>query len=164
MNNTLTFRSARESDAALVFFFIRQLAAHVNKLDEVIATEDVIREWLFEKQKAEVIFAVADGKEIGFALFFYNISTFSGQAGLFLEDLFVLPEYRGKGYGKGLLRELARIATERGMGKVEWYCLHWNQPSIDFYQSLGAQALDEWKVYRLSGEALTRLAEESTKR
>ena len=125
--------------------------------DEVVATEELLREWIFEK-KAEVLFACEDGKEVGFALFFHNFSTFLGRAGIYLEDLFVLPEYRGKGYGTGLLMKLAQIAVERGCGRLEWWCLDWNQPSIDLYRSLGAEPMDEWTTYRLTGETLKEMA------
>lgn len=127
-------------------------------LDEVIADEALLEEWIFDKQKAEVIFAVVDGREVGFALFFHNFSTFLGRAGIYLEDLFVLPEYRGCGYGKGLLKKLASIAVERNCGRLEWSCLDWNQPSIDFYLSLGATPMDEWTTYRLTGDTLHALA------
>ena len=113
---------------------------------------------IFEKQKAEVIFAVENGKEVGIALFFYNFSTFLGRAGIHLEDLFVLPEYRGRGHGKALIKEVARIAVERDCGRLEWSCLDWNEPSIKFYLSLGADPLDEWTLYRLTGEGLKKLA------
>ena len=105
-----------------------------------------------------MLFAVKDGKEIGFALFFHNFSTFLGRAGLYLEDLFVLPEYRGQGCGKAILKKLASIALERGCGRLEWWCLDWNRPSIDFYLSLGAQPMSDWTVYRVAGNALTDLA------
>ena len=121
--------------------------------------EELLREWIFEKKKAEVIFAVENGKEVGFALFFHNFSTFLGRAGIYLEDLFVVPEYRGKGYGKALLSELARITLERGCGRLEWCCLDWNKPSIDFYLSLGAKPLSDWTTYRLTGETLKAMAE-----
>ena len=122
-----------------------------------MATEAILREWIFEKKKAEVIFACENGKEIGFALFFHNFSTFLGRAGIYLEDLYVAPEYRGKGYGKALLKKLAQIAVERGCGRLEWWCLDWNRPSIDFYRSLGAEAMDEWTVYRIAGNTLQEL-------
>ena len=134
------------------------MASYEKMLDEEVATQELLREWIFERKRAEVIFACVDGKEIGFALFFHNFSTFLGRAGLYLEDLFVLPEYRGKGYGKAILKELARIAVERGCGRLEWACLDWNRPSIDFYLSLGARPMDEWTVYRLTGETLQALA------
>ncbi|MBR0437322.1 MAG: GNAT family N-acetyltransferase [Clostridia bacterium] len=155
----LTFRKAEETDCGLILRFIRALADYEKMLDEVVATEDLLRDWLFRKHSAEVLFACEDGKEVGFALFFHNFSTFVGRAGLYLEDLYVLPEYRGNGYGKALLKQLASIAVERGCGRMEWVCLDWNRPSIDFYRSLGAQAMDEWTIYRLAGESLTNLAE-----
>ncbi len=157
--NKLTFRMAEEQDCGLVLYFIRELATYERMPDEVVATEEMLREWLFKKRSAEVIFACEDGKEVGFALFFHNFSTFVGRAGLYLEDLYVLPEYRGKGYGKALLKRLAAIAVERGCGRMEWVCLDWNQPSIDFYRSLGARPMDDWTIYRLAGETLERLAE-----
>ena len=150
------FRNATENDCALILEFIRGLAEYEKMSSDVVATEDLLREWIFEKQKAEVIFALEDGREVGFALFFHNFSTFVGRAGLYLEDLFVLPEYRKRGHGKALILELARIANERGCGRMEWSCLDWNQPSIDFYLSLGAKPMDEWTTYRLSGDALYR--------
>ena len=155
----LTYRFAKEDDCGLILEFIRALAAYEKMSDQVVATESLLREWIFEKQKAEVIFACEDGKEVGFALFFHNFSTFLGRAGIYLEDLFILPEYRGKGYGKGLLRKLAQIAEERGCGRLEWWCLDWNKPSIDLYRSLGAEPMDEWTTYRLTGEKLKEMAE-----
>ncbi|MBR6840413.1 MAG: GNAT family N-acetyltransferase [Oscillospiraceae bacterium] len=154
----MEIRFAEERDTALILSFIRSLAEYEKMADEVVATEEVLREWIFEKRKAEVIFALENGKEVGFALFFHNFSTFLGRAGIYLEDLFVLPEYRGKGYGKGLILTLARIAAERGCGRLEWWCLDWNTPSIEFYRSLGAVPMDEWTVYRITGETLRKLA------
>ena len=127
-------------------------------LDEVVADEATLEEWIFDKNKAEVIFACLDGKEIGFALFFHNFSTFLGRAGLYLEDLYVSPEYRGKGYGRAILKKLASIAVERKCGRLEWWCLDWNKPSIDFYLSLGAEPMSDWTVYRIAGETLKDLA------
>ena len=155
----MEFRFAQEKDTGLVLWFIKELAAYEKLLDEVVATEDLLKQWIFEKQKAEVIFVMEDGKEVGFALFFHNFSTFLGRAGIYLEDLYVMPEYRGKGYGKGLIRKLAQIAKERGCGRLEWWCLDWNKPSIDFYLSLGAEAMTDWTVYRFAGESLDKLAE-----
>lgn len=155
----LTFRYATSEDSALILYFIKELAAYENMLNEVVATEELLKEWLFEKKKAEVLFACEDGKEIGFALFFHNFSTFLGRAGIYLEDLFVLPEYRGKGVGKSLIKELAKIAVERKCGRLEWSCLDWNKPSIDFYLSLGAEPMSDWTVYRLTGEPLIKLSE-----
>jgi len=150
----MQFRFAEEKDTGLILDFIRRLAEYEKMADEVVATEQLLHEWIFDKKKAEVIFAMDDGREVGFALFFHNFSTFLGRAGIYLEDLFVLEEYRGQGYGKALLKELARIARERGCGRLEWWCLDWNKPSIDFYRSLGAESMDEWTVYRVAGETL----------
>lgn len=150
------FRNATKDDCGLILSFIKALAEYEKMSDDVVATEDLLREWIFEKQKAEVIFALEDGREVGFALFFHNFSTFVGRAGIYLEDLFVLPEYRKRGHGKALILELARIAVERKCGRMEWSCLDWNQPSIDFYLSLGAKPMNEWTTYRLSGDALDK--------
>lgn len=154
-----TFRPAVPGDEELILSFIRALADYEHMSDQVVATPELLREWIFEKQKAEVIFAVAHGEAVGFALFFHNFSTFLGRAGIYLEDLFVLPRERGLGYGKALLKELARIAVERGCGRLEWACLDWNQPSIDFYtKGMDAVPMDQWTVYRLTGETLERAA------
>ena len=155
----MKFRFAEESDCGLVLSFIRGLADYEKMSDQVVATEELLREWIFEKRKAEVLFVCDDDKEVGFALFFHNFSTFLGRAGIYLEDLFVLPEYRGKGYGKALLKKLAQITAERSCGRLEWACLDWNQPSIDFYRSLGALPMDEWTTYRLTGDTLQKMAE-----
>ena len=154
----MTFRFAEESDCALILDFIRRLADYENMTDQVVATEELLKEWIFEKKKAEVLFVCEGGKEVGFALFFHNFSTFLGLAGIYLEDLFVLPEYRKKGYGKALLKKLSKIAVERGCGRLEWACLDWNKPSIDFYLSLGAVPMDDWKTYRLTGDTLKEMA------
>jgi GNAT superfamily N-acetyltransferase len=156
--DSVTFRAAVRSDASLTLDFIRALAEYVNMPDLVSATPELLEEWLFEKKSAEVIFAVVDNKEVGFALFFQNFSTFLGRAGMYLEDLFVLPNYRGLGIGTSLLRELAAIAVKRGYGRLEWQCLDWNEPSIKFYKSLGAEAMGDQTTYRLSGNALNNLA------
>ena len=153
------FRYADAADTGLILDFIKELAAYEKMSDEVVATEDLLREQIFEKGGAEVIFALEDGKEVGFALFFHNFSTFLGRSGLYLEDLFVKTEHRGKGYGKGLLKQLARIALERGCGRMEWWCLDWNQPSIDFYRSLDAEPMSDWTTYRLAGDTLRKMAE-----
>ena len=141
MSNKIEFRYAEDKDTSLILHFIKELAQYEKMLDEVVATEELLNEWIFEKKKAEVIFAILDGKEIGFALFFHNFSTFLGRSGIYLEDLFVMPEYRGNGYGKDILKQLAKIAIERGCGRLEWWCLDWNKPSIDFYLSLGAEPM-----------------------
>ncbi len=154
-----TIRYAERTDIPQILDFIKGLATYEKMSDEVIADEALLTEWLFDKQKAEVLFAVENGTEVGFALFFHNFSTFLGRAGIYLEDLFVLPEYRGRGYGKALLKKLAAIAVERDCGRLEWSCLDWNQPSIDFYRALGAKPMDAWTVYRVTGETLQHLAE-----
>lgn len=159
MKNELTFRYAQRSDAPLILQFIRELADYEKMSDEVVADEETLEEWIFDKGKAEVLFAVMDGKEVGYALFFHNFSTFLGRAGIYLEDLFVKPEHRGKGYGKAILKQLASIAVERKCGRLEWWCLDWNQPSIDFYRSLGAEPMSDWTVYRMTGDTLNNLAE-----
>ena len=155
--STLTFRDATEDDVALILEFIRKLADYEHRLDEVIATEDELRKWIFEKKQSEVIFALEDGKEIGFALFFLSFSTYISNVNLHLEDLFIDPEYRGRGYGKALLKKLAKIVVDRGYGRFEWTCLAWNKPSIDFYLSLGAKQKD-WNVFHLTGDELRDLA------
>lgn len=155
----LTFRYATAEDCKTIIEFIKELAAYENMSDDVIATEELLNEWIFEKQKAEVILPCEDDKPVGYALFFHNFSTFLGRAGIYLEDLCIMPEYRGRGYGKATLKYLAQIAVERGCGRLEWSCLDWNQPSIDFYLSLGAEPLSEWTMYRLTGETLKALAE-----
>ena len=152
-------RKAVREDAELVLDFIKGIARYEKMENEVEAKVEMIEEQLFDKGRAEVIFAMENGREVGFALFFHNFSTFVGRSGLYLEDLFVLPEYRGRGYGKALFLELVRIARERNCGRMEWVCLDWNKPSIDFYRSMGAVPLDEWTTYRLAGDALARLAE-----
>ena len=157
--NHFTIRYAQESDIPKILYFIKELAIYEDMLDDVVATEELLQEWIFEKQKAEVLLAEEDGIPVGFALFFHNFSTFLGRAGIYLEDLFVMPEHRGKGYGKALLRRLAQITMERGCGRLEWSRLDWNKPSIDFYLSLEAAPMDQWTVYRLTGDTLRRMAE-----
>ena len=155
----LTFRFAEERDTPLILDFIKWLADYERMLDQVVADEDTLADQLFRKKNAEVLFALENGKEVGFALFFHNFSTFLGRSGLYLEDLFVLPEHRGKGYGKAILQRLAAIARERDCGRMEWWCLDWNKPSIDFYRSLGAEPMSDWTGSRLTGETLKNLAE-----
>ena len=155
----MNFRFAKGEDCTLILYFIKELAAYEKMLDEVVADEKILEEWIFDKQKAEVIFVMENEKEVGFALFFHNFSTFLGRAGIYLEDLFVLPEFRGRGYGKALLNKLGSIAVERGCGRLEWCCLDWNKPSIDFYLSLGAEPMSDWTTYRITGDTLRRMAE-----
>lgn len=153
----VTFRFATESDTGLTLEFIRELARYEKMENLVVADEDTLRDQLFVKRNAEVLFAVENGREVGFALFFHNFSTFLGRAGLYLEDLYVKPEFRGRGIGKAIFRELGRIARERKCGRLEWWCLDWNEPSIRFYKSLGAEAMSDWTVYRIAGDALKNL-------
>lgn len=154
MTKELEFRSAEEKDVTTILNLIKQLATYEKLENEVVATEELLKEWIFEKKRAEVLLAIVDGKEIGMALFFHNFSTFLGRAGIYLEDLVILPEYRGRGYGKAMLKRLAQITVERGCGRLEWSCLDWNEPSIEFYLSLGATPMNGWSVYRLAGETL----------
>ena len=154
----MDFRFAERKDTALILRFIIELAAYEELETEVVADEKLLEEWIFDKQKAEVIFALENGNEVGFALFFHNFSTFLGRAGIYREDLYVIPEYRGRGYGKGLLKKLAEIVVERGCGRLEWWCLDRNKPSIDFYLSMGAEPMSDWTVYRIAGDTLTELA------
>jgi GNAT superfamily N-acetyltransferase len=153
-----TLRFAEEKDVPLILHFIRSLAGYERMSDCVTATEEILHENLFVKKYAEVVIGEYGSEPVGFMLFFHNFSTFLGKPGIYLEDLFVLPEMRGKGIGKVLLSYLASLAVERNCGRVEWSCLDWNKPSIGFYTGLGAIPMDEWTVYRLSGEALQSLA------
>lgn len=159
MKEALSFRFAQREDVSLILKFIKALARYEQMENQVIATPELLEHWIFDQKKAEVIFAVAEGQEVGFALFFHNFSTFLGRAGIYLEDLYVMPEFRGRGYGKAILKKLAAIAVERGCGRLEWWCLDWNQPSIDFYLSLGAKPMNDWTVYRIDKDTLTKLAE-----
>ncbi len=159
MNHNLTFRRAVPGDEALMLVFINALAEYEHMSDDVVATPELLNEWVFEKKKAEVLFALEGDTPCGMALYFYNFSTFLGRAGIYLEDLFVLKEFRGRGYGKALLKKLAAIAVEEGCGRLEWSCLDWNQPSIDFYKSMGAISMDDWTGYRLTGDTLIAAAQ-----
>ena len=157
MSNT-KFRFANSGDVKLILNFIQQLAEYEKMQSDVIADEATLKEWIFYKNKAEVLFAMENGVEVGFALFFHNFSTFLGRAGIYLEDLFVKPEFRKRGHGKALIKELAKIAVERGCGRLELSCLDWNKESIDFYLSLGAKQMSDWTVYRFAGEELKNLS------
>ncbi|MDD3027226.1 MAG: GNAT family N-acetyltransferase [Erysipelotrichaceae bacterium] len=149
MEKQVSYRRAVVEDCALILEFIRSLASYENMADQVCANEEALAHWLFEEKKAEVMFVVEDSKEVGFALYFFNFSTFLARPGIHLEDLFVLEGYRHRGYGKGLIKQLIKLARENGCGRIEWSCLDWNEPSIDFYLSLNAKRLDEWLVFRL---------------
>lgn len=160
MNEQLEIRSATAADVPLILEFIKGLAEYEKLAHECIATEEILHEQLFgERPGAEVVIAYLAGEPVGFALFFHNFSTFLGRRGIYLEDLFVTPEVRGHGVGRALLSHLARLAVERGCGRLEWAVLNWNEPAIKFYKSLGAKPMDEWTVYRVTGEALNKLAE-----
>jgi len=152
-------RQATEADVPVILRFIRALAEYEKLSHKVVATEESLRRTLFGNPRfAEVILGYEDGEPVGFALFFHNYSTFLGRPGIYLEDLFVDPDRRGRGYGKALLAHLARLARDRDCGRVEWAVLDWNAPSIQFYKSLGAVSLDDWIIFRLTGEALERSA------
>ena len=152
-------RPAEEADVKLILQFIKGLGEYEKLSHEVVATEQKLRKTLFKQKMAEVIIGEYGGEPVGFALFFHNYSTFLGQAGIYLEDLFIIPEMRGKGFGKTMLKHLAKLAVERDCGRLEWACLDWNEPSISFYKGLGAKALDDWTVYRVTGETLLKLAD-----
>ena len=156
----LELRIAEEGDVALILSFIKELAQYEKMLNEVVATEETLHESLFIRKAAEVIIAEYNGVPVGFALFFHNFSTFIGKPGIYLEDLYVRPEMRGKGIGKILLTYLAKLAIDRNCGRFEWWCLDWNEPSIDFYKKIGAIPMDEWTTYRVHNEALINLANE----
>ncbi len=155
----LEIKFATIKDVPLILRFIKDLAQYEKLLDQVVATEETLCEKLFgDKKYAEVIFAYADSIPVGFALFFHNFSTFLGKPGVYLEDLYVIPEMRGKGIAKKILSFLARLTLDRGCGRLEWWVLDWNTPAIDFYKSIGAKPMDEWTVHRVTGEALIDLA------
>ena len=154
----MQIRFAQEADIPVILGFIRALAQYEQLQDEVVATPELLREWLFVRRTAEALVAEEAGEPVGFALFFHNFSTVLGRGGVYLEDLFVLPEHRGQGYGRALLRRLAQIAVERGCGRLEWSCLDWNRPSIEFYLSMGARPMDGWTVYRVTGDMLRDMA------
>lgn len=155
-----TFRTACPGDEKLLLSFIHSIAAYENLEDQVVATEELLRDWLFEKAAAEAFFVVENGVEVGFALYFLNFSTFMGRGGMYLEDLFILPQHRGKGYGKAAFKRIAEIAVARGCGRMDWACLDWNQPSINFYLSMGAVPMADWTIYRLEGDTLINAAKE----
>ena len=152
-------RPAKPNETGLVLEFIKKLAEYEKCSDEVIADEQTLFQSLFVEKAAEVVFAEEDGIVIGFALFFHNFSTFVGRKGLYLEDLFIIPEKRGLGYGKAILKYLANIAVERNCGRMEWICLDWNTPSLAFYRSIGAVPLDEWTVQRMTEDVMKGFAE-----
>lgn len=142
-------RTALEKDLDLIIFFIKAIAEYEKMSDDVVLDKEILRDYLFNKKIAKCKFILEDNKEVGFALYFYNFSTFKGKAGLYLEDIFILEEYRHKGYGKALFLDLVKEAKENSLGRMEWTCLNWNEPSIKFYKSLNARGMSEWTTYRL---------------
>jgi len=161
MAQNFEIRPATEGDVSLILSFIKKLAVYEKLAHKVTATEEVLRETLFgERRYAEVVIGYQGGEPVGFALFFHNYSTFLGKPGIYLEDLFVDEEHRGKGFGKALLAYLSKLTKERNCGRLEWAVLNWNEPSINFYESLGAAPMNEWTVFRLTGDALDKLANE----
>lgn len=150
----MKLRKAERNDIGWILKCIKGLADYENMSDDVVATEELLEEWIFDKKKAEVLIPEVDGEKIGFMLYFYNFSTFQGRAGIYLEDLFIFPEFRNKGYGREALKQLAKIAVEEGCGRLDWICLDWNKPAIEFYESMNAEALPEWVIYRLEGKTL----------
>jgi GNAT superfamily N-acetyltransferase len=155
----ILLRFAEEKDIAIILEFIRGLAEYEHLLDTVEIKEADLKKHLFEKKLIEVVIGEYDGKPAGFALFFHNFSTFLGRLGIFIEDIFVKPEFRGKGLGKFFFSFLAKIAVQRNCGRLEWACLNWNKPSIEFYKNQGARPLDEWTTYRITGDSINKLAE-----
>lgn len=152
-------RTTEEKDVPLILSFIKELAEYEKMSNDVIATEEVLRESLFKRKVAEVIIGEFNNQPVAFAVFFHNFSTFVGKPGIYLEDLYVKPEMRGKGIGKLILSYIAKLCVERNCGRLEWACLDWNEPSIKFYKKMGAVPMDEWTVYRVSDNALTELAD-----
>lgn len=152
-------RQAVREDIPLILGFIRELAEYEKLLDQVTATEEILTEWIFDRGKAEVLIGELDGQAVGYALFFHNFSTFLGRAGIYIEDIFVRPACRGRGYGKAFFKYLTRLSRDRGCGRLEWAVLDWNKPSIDFYHSLGAKPMEDWTLYRLNEDSIRQLAE-----
>ena len=157
MSEKLKFRFAKAEDSSKILYFIKELAKYVKMEDKVTATEEMIREKIFKKERAEIIFVLEGDKEVGFALFFTTFSSFTCKENIYLEDLVILPEYRGKGYGRAMLKYLASLTVERNCDKLKWDCLNWNKSSMDFYLSLGAEPVNDSTVYVLSGDALQKM-------
>ncbi len=156
--NDFKLRFADVNDTSLIMNFIKELAHYENMLNEVVATEEVLKESLFERKMAEVMIGEYHNEPVAFALFFHNFSTFVGRPGIYLEDLYVKPEMRGRGIGKTMLSYLAKLAIDRNCGRFEWWCLDWNKSSIAFYKKMGAKPMDEWTVYRVNDKSLKKLA------
>jgi GNAT superfamily N-acetyltransferase len=158
--NNFKIRPAVLEDVPLILGFIKDLAEYEELSAQVTATEELLTEWIFNQRKAEALIGDADGKPVGYALFFHNFSTFLGRAGIYIEDIYIRPEHRKKGYGKMFFKYIAGLCARRGCGRLEWACLDWNKPSIDFYLSMGAQPLNDWTIYRLNTDTLKNLADE----
>lgn len=146
----MKLRYANRDEVNLILHFIKELAVYEKMSDQVVVTEALLTKWIFDQKIAEVLFLIEDDKAIGFALYFYNFSTFLGKAGIYLEDVYIQPDYRHRGYGKEVFNFLAKIMIEKDLGRIEWSCLNWNQPSIDFYLKLGAKPMNEWTTFRLT--------------
>ena len=157
--NNLIIRPARPDEAGVILDFIKKLAVYEKCEDDVVADEATIYHSIFVERSAEVVFAEENGAVVGFALFFHNFSTFVGRKGMYLEDLFILPEKRGRGYGKALLKYVARLAVDRNCGRMEWICLDWNESALSIYRSIGAKPLSDWTVQRLDAPALKLFSE-----
>lgn len=155
--NHITFRYAKEEDVSLVFSFVMKLAEYEGMPEAIKATEDSLREELFRQKRAEVLFVLVDEKEVGFSLFFENFAAYTGHGGIFIDDLYVDPEYRGKGIGKALIQEMAKITLERGGVRLEWLCLKENTSSMEFYKHIGGKTVDECVTFRVTGEALLEM-------
>lgn len=151
------FRDAKIEDSKLILTFINKLAVYEKLEHTVRNTEDLIKHWLFKENKANVFFIMENGIEIGFVLYFYNYSTFVGKPGIYVEDIFIQEEHRNKGYGKQVFKYLANKAKEEGLGRIEWVCLNWNTPSINFYKKMGANSMDDWIIFRLTENDITEL-------
>lgn len=157
--NNLVIREAKENDVRLLLNLIKEIAEYEKMSDEVIATEETLMESIFKNNRANALILEFDNKEIGYCIYFYNFSTFIGRNGLYIEDIFIRKEYRGKGFGSEIFKFLAKKAKDEGLKRMEWSCLNWNEPSIKFYKSLGAIPMDEWTVYRLTEEKINELAQ-----
>lgn len=156
--NGFTIRLADENDVRIVFDMVKELAAYEKLAGSLEATEELFSESLFQRGVAETLIGEYEGNPVGYAIFFHNFSSFAGRIGIYIEDIYVKPEMRGKGFGKTFFAYIANLAVQRRCGRLEWSCLDWNKPSIDFYEKLDAKRLADWKIYRLSGDALNRLA------
>ena len=157
--DNLKIRETSEEDCGLILSFIKEIAEYEKLLEEVVATEETLKESIFNNNRAEVVIVELDGKAVGYALYFYNFSTFNGKSGLYLEDLFIKKEFRGRGIGKEVFKFLVKKAKKEDCKRMEWSCLDWNEPSIKFYKSLGAVPMDEWTVYRLTEKEINKLSE-----